>query len=269
MFTVVGCHAGGEIGNVVVGGVLPPPGETVFEQMQALRADDSLRRLLLREPRGSVAVHANLVVPSPPTALRDTSSWSRPSTRPCPGRTRSASRRSCSRRGWSRCASRRRLSASRRPPVRSRFARQVQRRVESVELTNVPCSPSGSTRRSRSTGSARWRSTSPTEGCGTRSPTRPRSGSRSNRRRRRNSPAPGRRSARRRGSRFRACIRRTPTSQASASSQIAEPWQGVGGSRGTRSWSHQGGSTARRRAPGSAPGWPPSTRAGLLNGVTR
>jgi trans-L-3-hydroxyproline dehydratase len=62
--TVVGCHAGGEVGNVIVGGVLPPPGETVFEQMQALRADDSLRRLLLREPRGSVAFHANLIVPS-------------------------------------------------------------------------------------------------------------------------------------------------------------------------------------------------------------
>jgi proline racemase len=61
--TVVGCHAGGEIGNVVVGGVLPPPGETVFEQMQTLARDDSLRRLLLREPRGSVAVHANLIVP--------------------------------------------------------------------------------------------------------------------------------------------------------------------------------------------------------------
>src|SRR5579871_5084465 len=64
IFTVVGCHAGGEIGNVVVGGVLPPRGETVFEQMEALRADDSLRKVLLREPRGSVAVHANLVVPS-------------------------------------------------------------------------------------------------------------------------------------------------------------------------------------------------------------
>jgi trans-L-3-hydroxyproline dehydratase len=64
LITVVGCHAGGEIGNVVVGGVLPPPGGTVFEQMQALRADDSLRRLLLREPRGSVAVHANLIVPA-------------------------------------------------------------------------------------------------------------------------------------------------------------------------------------------------------------
>src|SRR5947209_15509315 len=62
--TVVGCHAGGEIGNVVVGGVLPPAGATVFEQMQTLARDDSLRRLLLREPRGSVAVHANLIVPS-------------------------------------------------------------------------------------------------------------------------------------------------------------------------------------------------------------
>jgi proline racemase len=62
--TVVGCHAGGEVGNVVVGGVLPPPGETVYERMVALRADDRLRRLLLREPRGSVAVHANLIVPS-------------------------------------------------------------------------------------------------------------------------------------------------------------------------------------------------------------
>ena len=63
--TVVGCHAGGEIGNVVVGGVLPPEGATVFEQMQTLqREGDGLRRLLLREPRGSVACHANLVVPA-------------------------------------------------------------------------------------------------------------------------------------------------------------------------------------------------------------
>jgi proline racemase len=43
---------------------LPPPGDTVFEQMQALARDDSLRRLLLHEPRGSVVVHVNLVVPS-------------------------------------------------------------------------------------------------------------------------------------------------------------------------------------------------------------
>ena len=62
--TVIGCHAGGEIGNVIVGGVLPPAGDTVFEQMQALARDDSLRKLLLHEPRGSVAAHANLIVKS-------------------------------------------------------------------------------------------------------------------------------------------------------------------------------------------------------------
>ena len=62
---MVGCHAGGGIGNVVVGGVLPPAGASVFEQMQTLaREGDGLRKLLLREPRGSVACHANLVVPS-------------------------------------------------------------------------------------------------------------------------------------------------------------------------------------------------------------
>src|SRR4051812_2410831 len=63
VLTVVGCHAGGEIGNVVVAGVAAPPGETIFEQMQVLRADDSIRRLLLHEPRGSVAVHSNIVLP--------------------------------------------------------------------------------------------------------------------------------------------------------------------------------------------------------------
>jgi proline racemase len=64
VLTVVGCHAGGEIGNVVVAGVARPPGATIFEQMQALRADDSIRRLLLHEPRGSVAVHSNIVLPA-------------------------------------------------------------------------------------------------------------------------------------------------------------------------------------------------------------
>jgi proline racemase len=64
VLTVVGCHAGGEIGNVVIDGVEPPPGDTVFEQMRALAADDSIRRLLLHEPRGSVAVHSNVILPS-------------------------------------------------------------------------------------------------------------------------------------------------------------------------------------------------------------
>ena len=38
--------------------------------MQALRADDSIRRLLLHEPRGSVAVHSNLSLPSKRGGLR-------------------------------------------------------------------------------------------------------------------------------------------------------------------------------------------------------
>src|SRR3954470_14823087 len=62
--TVVGCHAGGEVGNVLVAGADPLPGATVRERMEALRADDRLRRFLLREPRGSVATHANVIVPS-------------------------------------------------------------------------------------------------------------------------------------------------------------------------------------------------------------
>lgn len=64
VLTVVGCHAGGEIGNVVVSGVEAPPGDTVFDQMQAIAADDSIRKLLLHEPRGSVAVHSNIVLPA-------------------------------------------------------------------------------------------------------------------------------------------------------------------------------------------------------------
>lgn len=29
---VVSCHAEGEVGDVIVGGVAPPPGETVWDQ---------------------------------------------------------------------------------------------------------------------------------------------------------------------------------------------------------------------------------------------
>ncbi|MCP5368341.1 MAG: proline racemase family protein [Hyphomicrobiales bacterium] len=63
--TVVGCHAEGEVGRVITGGVLPPPGDTVFDQRTYLkRHGDDLRRLLLFEPRGGAFVHVNLVVPA-------------------------------------------------------------------------------------------------------------------------------------------------------------------------------------------------------------
>ena len=29
---VVSCHAEGEVGDVIVGGVLPPPGDTIWDQ---------------------------------------------------------------------------------------------------------------------------------------------------------------------------------------------------------------------------------------------
>ena len=62
--TVVGAHAEGEVGRVVTGGVLPPPGDTLFEQREYLRTrDDGLRRFLLFEPRGGAFCHANLIVP--------------------------------------------------------------------------------------------------------------------------------------------------------------------------------------------------------------
>ncbi len=64
VISVVGCHAAGEIGDVIVGGVLPPAGATMYEKMRTMERDhDQVRRLLLCEPRGSVARHVNLIVP--------------------------------------------------------------------------------------------------------------------------------------------------------------------------------------------------------------
>src|SRR5262245_5659276 len=60
---LIGCHAEGEVGDVVVGGVAPPPGATMFDRMKALEADDRLRRFLICEPRGSVSRHVTLLVP--------------------------------------------------------------------------------------------------------------------------------------------------------------------------------------------------------------
>jgi trans-L-3-hydroxyproline dehydratase len=62
--TVVGCHAEGEIGDVVVAGLPIPEGRSVYERMTAFRdRHDTWRRFLLLEPRGSVARHVNVLVP--------------------------------------------------------------------------------------------------------------------------------------------------------------------------------------------------------------
>jgi len=60
---VVGCHAEGEVGDVIVAGVAPPPGATLWEQRTWLAADERLRRFMLHEPRGGVFRHVNLLVP--------------------------------------------------------------------------------------------------------------------------------------------------------------------------------------------------------------
>ncbi|MFC9761557.1 proline racemase family protein [Rhodococcus jostii] len=62
---VVKCHVGGEINNVVTGGIGDVPGATVFDKMKHFREHrDDLRQLLLHEPRGSVTQCVNFVVPA-------------------------------------------------------------------------------------------------------------------------------------------------------------------------------------------------------------
>ncbi|HCO56374.1 MAG TPA: hypothetical protein DIT93_15340 [Pelagibacterium sp.] len=63
IINVVGCHAEGEVGDVIVGGYAPPPGETIWEQARWIAADDRLRNFVLNEPRGGVFRHVNLLVP--------------------------------------------------------------------------------------------------------------------------------------------------------------------------------------------------------------
>jgi len=65
VLNVVECHAGGEIGKVVTGGIGDVPGETMFDKKVYLEQHlDDIRKLLLFEPRGGVAHSANFVLPS-------------------------------------------------------------------------------------------------------------------------------------------------------------------------------------------------------------
>lgn len=60
---VISAHAEGEVGDVIVGGVLPPPGETIWAQSRWIAQDQTLRNFVLNEPRGGVFRHVNLLVP--------------------------------------------------------------------------------------------------------------------------------------------------------------------------------------------------------------
>jgi proline racemase len=60
---VVSAHAAGEVGDVITGGVAPPPGDTLWEQRRWIAEDGTLRALMLNEPRGGMFRHVNLLVP--------------------------------------------------------------------------------------------------------------------------------------------------------------------------------------------------------------
>ncbi|MGM0168881.1 proline racemase [Enterococcus sp. AZ135] len=64
MIQAVETHAG-EPMRVITGGVPQIPGDTVYDQMKYLEAnDDQVRKLMLREPRGYPPLCCNLIVPS-------------------------------------------------------------------------------------------------------------------------------------------------------------------------------------------------------------
>ncbi len=61
---IIGCQAEGEVGDVIVSGIDPPPGATLWEQRSWIDADQRLRQHVLNEPRGGVFKHVNLLVPA-------------------------------------------------------------------------------------------------------------------------------------------------------------------------------------------------------------
>lgn len=62
--SVVGCHAEGEVGDVIIGGVLDVPGSTMYEKLvHFLNEKDDIRQLLLNEPRGRCSMNTNLILP--------------------------------------------------------------------------------------------------------------------------------------------------------------------------------------------------------------
>ncbi|MGH2511565.1 MAG: proline racemase family protein [Candidatus Limnocylindrales bacterium] len=64
VISAVDAHAAGEPGRVITAGVFDVPGDSMFEKMVHLRDHgDSLRTLMLREPRGYPAANCNLLLP--------------------------------------------------------------------------------------------------------------------------------------------------------------------------------------------------------------
>jgi proline racemase len=61
---IVDVHCEGEIGKVITGGVVGIPGATMLDKMNYINeVDDSLRRLVVLEPRGCLQMSVNLLLP--------------------------------------------------------------------------------------------------------------------------------------------------------------------------------------------------------------
>jgi proline racemase len=61
---IVDVHCEGEIGKVITGGVVGIPGATMLDKMNYINeVDDSLRRLVVFEPRGCLQMSVNLLLP--------------------------------------------------------------------------------------------------------------------------------------------------------------------------------------------------------------
>ncbi|RQR36035.1 MULTISPECIES: proline racemase family protein [unclassified Burkholderia] len=67
---LVGVHCEGEIGKVITGGVVDIPGKTMLDKMNYINeVDDSIRRLVVFEPRGCLQMSVNLLLaPTRPEA---------------------------------------------------------------------------------------------------------------------------------------------------------------------------------------------------------
>ena len=63
--STVGVHAAGEVGDVIIGGVLDVPGATMYKKMVHFQTKgDGLRRLMINEPRGQASMNVNIVLPA-------------------------------------------------------------------------------------------------------------------------------------------------------------------------------------------------------------
>ena len=198
--------------------------------MEALRADDTLRRFLLREPRGSVAQHANLIVPS----TRDDCAAGYVIMEPTEYPAMSGSNTICVatvllEEGLVPMVEPETVVRLEAPagPVEIR-ARCRDGRVESVEIENVPSFPAHLGAPLEVEGLGTIRSTSPSAACGTRSPTRTRSASRSSPRRRANCATSANGSGSPRASSCSCVHPENPGIAGVSIVQLAEPFRGVG-----------------------------------------